>query len=248
MQTRPALRIAVAVAALVACAVIGCRSTSGPASEPEPADVYRLDRSGFIQELVFARATPRTLRFDDYTTGSYHVDKLDLLEGVRDRKASGTPIVALLVRGPSGPLWVYDICLFIREGEGVRVNSVWMPHARITHKSTSLISVIQFDQLRSAIRHSDALQRGVPTLAETLGESSRNPVSELEWSYDLLFADFSEAEELYHSKELYGFSNDPPESVVALRTAIAQLLANDLVTYSSDISDEESVYRRLDAP
>ncbi len=38
-------------------------------------------RRGFFHELLFAAATSRTPRFDDYTRGSYHVNKLDLARG-----------------------------------------------------------------------------------------------------------------------------------------------------------------------
>lgn len=34
----------------------------------------------------------------------------------------------------------YDTYLFIREGGGVRMNSVWLTHAQITRNSTSLMS------------------------------------------------------------------------------------------------------------
>ena len=76
------LRCIGAIVLLIATA--GCRSTTD--TEPAAGDIYRLDRAGFVQELVFAYATPRTGRFDDYTRGSYHVNKLDLVQGIRERK------------------------------------------------------------------------------------------------------------------------------------------------------------------
>ena len=39
-------------------------------------------REGFFREVLFAAPTPRTSRYDDYTPGCYHADKLDLARGL----------------------------------------------------------------------------------------------------------------------------------------------------------------------
>jgi len=225
--------------------VLGCRSTDA-VDEPPPARIYRLDRAGFVQELVFAQGTPRTVRFDDYTEGSYHVDKLDLLEGIRERRRAGTPIAALIVRGPVGPMWAYAAVLFIREDGLIRVNTVWMPHARITQKSTITITEQAFDELMQVLVNTEAMTRGIPTEAGSTTGLTGNPTQDLEWSYDVLAAHWREdREEVFHTTELHTFATPPP-SLVKLHDALDAITGDALVTYGADISEEESIYHSLE--
>jgi hypothetical protein len=186
-----------------------------------------LDRAGFIDELVFARATARTPRFDDYTEGSYHVDKLDLLEGVRQRRNGGTPILALFVQGPAGPMWSYEIVLFLRVENGVRANQLSMTHARITVKSTSFLGDEEYREL-------------VQRVSSTLVEGAPAPAENLDWSYDMLFCDFAGTERVFHSEGLDTVGFDVPERKRALWAFLDERLSKAVVTYSTVLPDPSS--------
>lgn len=98
-----------------------------------------LSRRVFIEEMIYPQGTSRTPKFDDYTSGSYHVGKLDLVDGVRDANKPSHRVDAVLVLGPSGPLWQYNIITVVSgdsSSNTVRINNLVFPHARITYKST----------------------------------------------------------------------------------------------------------------
>ena len=220
----------------------GCRSTAE--NERPPSELYRLDRYGFVQELVFAQATPRTGQFDDYTEGSYHVDKLDLLAGIRERRAAGAPILGVVIRGPIGPMWAYSVHLFIREGLNIRVNEIWVPHARITHKATTTIEAAAFDAVFLSISKCDALTAGAPSEPFKGSISTRVETDDIEWSYDLLAATWGGGEErVFTSTGLFSFGTPPSPSLLAIHELLQSVMSNAVATYSSDISDEESIYR-----
>ncbi len=80
----------------------------------------------------------RTHLYDDYAEGSYHANKLDLARGLpAEGERCGVRMRGLLLFGPVGPLWTFHIIAFIDEGDQVRVNSLVMPHARITGKGST---------------------------------------------------------------------------------------------------------------
>ncbi|HYI12747.1 MAG TPA: hypothetical protein VEK57_27100 [Thermoanaerobaculia bacterium] len=219
-----------ATIAILLVGIAACRTSSG--GKPPAGEIYGLDRAGFVQELVSAQPTPRTAKFDDYTEGSYHVNKRDLLEGIRERRRAGTPIVAAVIRGPVGPLWAYDAKLFIRERDGIRVNTVWMPHARITHKSTALISVAAFDELYGAIANCDALVEGDPDEKRKKTLPPVGVAGDAEWSYDLLAAVWDhEHETVYSSTALYSLGTEPPPSLIHLHEMLERALRDAVVTY-----------------
>jgi hypothetical protein len=102
---------------------------------PSWADI---SRSGFIEEMVYPQGTPRTPYFNDYTAGSYHVRKLDLVNGTREFRTNiSRQVEAVLILGPSGPLWQYNVVTVVGTGKSsniVSVNHLVFPHARITYK------------------------------------------------------------------------------------------------------------------
>jgi len=229
---------------------VACRSGSAGYVEPTPAEMYKLDRAGFVQELVFAHATPRTLRFDDYTEGSYHVRKADVVEGVRERRRNNPSILAVIVTGPIGPMWAYKVDLFMSQGDFVRVNTVWMPHARITFKSTSLITRDLFDETFAFIRQSEAIVSGYPTAPSVRSPQTGNRETDIEWSFDLLAVKWvDDYEDVFRTTALYSLSRAPtPMSVDCLYDVLNKTTSDAVMTYSSDISDEESAYRELPPP
>jgi hypothetical protein len=134
----------------------------GPLIVPPAAwtDDPKPDRAAFLAEVLDAKPTPVTPKFDDYTRGSYHVEKADLLKGLTEeagRRKLG--LRAALITGPMplDPLWSYYVTVFLKEGDQVRVNHLVMPHARITGKSTGLISADRYDKWLAA-----ALATGLP--------------------------------------------------------------------------------------
>jgi hypothetical protein len=56
------------------------------------------------------------------------VNKLDLAKGLPEHaKLCGLRPKALIVVGPIGALWGYNVAVLLEDGEGVRVNSLAMP-------------------------------------------------------------------------------------------------------------------------
>jgi hypothetical protein len=107
------------------------------------ADRPRPTREAFLGEVLDAKPTPATPEFNDYSPSSYHVRKEDLLKGLIDEaKNRKLTLRAVLIAGPmpDDPLWTYHVAAFIQEGDKVRVNSLVMPHARITGKFTGRVT------------------------------------------------------------------------------------------------------------
>jgi len=130
-------------------AVLFASTMAGAPAPPAPTscvagplpDSTSPSRAGFFREVLFAAPTARTPWFDDYTKGSYHIDKLDLAIGLRkEAERCGVTLEALVVVGPNGPLWSYNVLAFLRDGDSVRINSLVIPHARITGKATKHLS------------------------------------------------------------------------------------------------------------
>ena len=121
-------------------------------------------RNAFLNEVLFAEPTSRTPSFDDYTTGSYHVRKVDLVTGLEERsRLCGLRLHAVLIVGPVGMLWSYHIAALIDEGDRVRINTLVTPHARITGKGTGLMPVVLASELLSAVTTSPLVRPGIPT-------------------------------------------------------------------------------------
>ena len=99
----------------VACGKSGaCGNSADPARIALPATqpyaCARLDagpsRAAFLDEVLVAEPSLSTSLFDDYTRGSYHVRKGDLVQGLRERATEcGVRLRAVVVFGPVGPLW-----------------------------------------------------------------------------------------------------------------------------------------------
>ena len=128
----------------------------------QPADSIETSRAGFLQEVLDARATLRTPRFNDYHAGSYHVAKADLAAGLLEiTRACGVRLTGAVVVGPVGPLWAYHVAAFLPEPDGrVRVNSLVMPHARITRKAAGVLPAAAADALLADLVASPLLSPG----------------------------------------------------------------------------------------
>ncbi len=192
------------------------RPPSPPTGRQCARDGIFPSREGFFQEVLFAEPTARTPRFDDYTAGSYHVNKLDLVRGLPDEaKACGLRLKAALVIGPVGVLWTYHVAALIAEGQKVRVNALVMPHARITGKGTGLVSVREASAILRQIKAAPLVQPGLPTQAPDGLKG--------DFSYRVLLAMYDTEPPEYFYAEFNEFSDDP--RVEALLDRLNELLA-----------------------
>ena len=159
------------------------------APRAQTADSLAPTREGFLREALDAAPTARTPRFNDYAPGSYHAEKLDLAVGLpAEARRLGRPLQGLVVLGPVGPLWAYYVVTLAGEGEAVRVNSLVMPHARITGKATGLVARREAEALLGDLVASPLLRRLADTTA--LRAAASGPHGDL--AYDLLVVRFTE--------------------------------------------------------
>ncbi|HPQ39935.1 MAG TPA: hypothetical protein PLV45_06130 [bacterium] len=195
---------------------------------------YNLSRDGFLQELLFIQGTTRTPEFDDYTPGSYHVEKLDLLAGVMQLREKDEPVTGALILGPLGPLWAYNAVLFVERDRRIHANWLHFPHARITYKGTRRLTRNEYIDFLDAITRSPVVSEGIPGF-ETL-RCERNPDLPLEWHYDLLIADWSTGTmRTWHTvADQMEFTPDEVDSYV---NALIALMEDDTATYSTDLPD-----------
>jgi hypothetical protein len=193
----------------------------------------QLGRIGFIQELLFPQGTARTHQFDDYTEDSYHVDKLDLLEGVRSIR-SDEHVAGLIVLGPFGGLWTYQGFLFVAEKNGIRLNFLIFPHARITHKATRLISQEEYKKAIVTLSTNKIMIKGMPSYKTMRGGVEG---MDLEWNYSLLFADWSTGtERIWHSKG--DRLEHPEQGLEPLVSALDRLRENSTTTYETTLPEK----------
>lgn len=141
------------------------------AASPMMAKQLAPTRTAFLAELLDAEYSLVTRRFDDYTPGSYHVDKLDAYRGlVQASAAAGRVLRGVLIVGGYGPLWTYDVTAFFQETDGVRANQIVMAHARITWKGTALLSEAQFTRTMDELRRSSLASPTPPARTANEGE------------------------------------------------------------------------------
>ena len=141
----------------------------------EPRGFAAPDRAQFIRECLDPTATRETPKFDDYTEGSYHVDKLDVVEGLEAAtKSQPGRLRAVIILGPTGPLWTYYVLVALSDGDAITLNSLVMPHARITGKGTKTLSKTEFEQLFNKLTASKLLRQGEPSEIKKEGAISRD--------------------------------------------------------------------------
>ncbi len=121
---------------LLAMALVSPAPPGAQLEEASPVDF-----SAFAREVLFGYGTPATPLFDDYTEGSYHVEPAQLAADLQqEARRYGLDLRTLVVVGPFGPLWAYEVVAFVQEQECARVNRLLVPHARITAKHTGCLS------------------------------------------------------------------------------------------------------------
>jgi hypothetical protein len=160
-------------------------------------------RAAFLEEALFPEPTARTPLFNAYTQGSYSVTKLDVVKGLQDHAlACDVRLRAVLVVGPVGMLWAFHVASLVREGDGVRVNSLVMPHARITGKGTGRITDMEASTLLHDLVVAPSIYAGIPLMAT----DTSNP--EAEFSYRLLLAVFDDTLPRYFHADINDFAPD----------------------------------------
>jgi hypothetical protein len=201
------------------------------------ADTLSPTREAFFREALFAAPTIRTPRFDDYTPGSYHADKLDLANGLpAEAVRCGLRLRALLVVGPTGPLWAFHVVPFIQDGDSLRVNSMVMPHARITGKGTARLSERTLTDLVSDVTRSGLLKPGLPVFPDSL----RGPLAR-DFSYNLLLVLYegSDAPRYWHADlwdAMRGDNNERTREMGQLIASIDAVLGRTTRTYEHGMS------------
>jgi hypothetical protein len=157
-------------------------------------------RENFFREVLYSKATKITPLFDDYTKGSYHVDKTDVYKGLPEiAQKEGVKLRGLIVIGPVDVLWTYYVFAFLEENGKIRVNQLTMPHARITYKSTGVIGLNEYQELISGLKKTQVLKNELPPKGKC--ETCDYP----EWHYEILVADWSDGK----TETLYGKMEDP---------------------------------------
>ncbi len=213
----------IAVTAVTAAVTSSCVPSNVPEPVVAPSTPPDLGRAAFVQELISAQPTARTRLFDDYTGGSYHVEKLDLLEGVREIRRRDH-VIALAVFGPSSILWTYHVVVVLEDGDGYRLNTLTMPHARITSKGTRLISMAEYKRARRRLTSLPTMVSGPPTFDSVGGP--KDSELELEWRYSFLLADWSAgSERLWHARYV------PEPELESIATLLNGLLEDTKTTY-----------------
>jgi hypothetical protein len=200
---------AAALTLQLACSPVGRtdepRSGSGavsPAGDVCAPPGTAPSREGFFHEVLFPAVTARTPRFTDYTADSYHINKLDLVQGLPlHARACTVQLKAVLVLGPLGVLWTYHVVALVDDGTKVRVNALVMPHARITGKGWGLISNEKATELLRELENAPLVQPGVPVPPPEDMKSDS--------SYGMLLAVFDPEGPKYFHAENVEFSTDP---------------------------------------
>jgi hypothetical protein len=184
-------------------------------------------RENFFREVLYAQATEITPLFDDYTEGSYHVDKLDVLKGLPEiAEKENLKLRGLMVIGPTGFLWGYYVIPFIEENGKIRVNSLSMPHARITFKATGTITEDDYQSFLTDILQTKIFSEELPPKGKC--ETCPYP----EWHYEALLADWSGGK----PKIYYGKINEmkPDVKTKLFEKKLNQVLSKLKKTYPSN--------------
>jgi hypothetical protein len=190
------------------------------------ADSLKPSREGFFREALFAAGSARTPRFDDYTPGSYHAEKLDIADGLPlVAKKCGLNLEGLVVVGPIGPLWAYHVIVFLRDDKGIRLNTLVMPHARITGKGTVVVAPAEFEEFFRYLSSSSALRRGPPVWSDTAKAGL-----DRDFSYDFLAVRFGPDSNQVWSGSLERNAESPV--VADLFKVLNKLLSASQPTYS----------------
>ena len=143
----------------------------------------------FFREMLAPGATDNTAKFNAYYKDAFVIDKLKLLLSFpKFARQAGKPVRALLIIGPAGPLWTYQVITLVEENSQIRCNFIVMPHARITGKSTGLFSKAEIEQFLGELQTSPLLTDPGTTPAEIASSLPDNDLGD--FRFNLLVAGF----------------------------------------------------------
>lgn len=131
------------------------------------ADAPLPTRTDFIREVLDPKPSPLTPKFHD-DARSYHVIKEDLAKGLfGEAQKRKLDLRGVVIAGPMSldPLWTYTVVAFIREGDKVRANVVVFPHARLTYKSTALVTTERYEKWVGEMEGTGVLEPKLPAAA-----------------------------------------------------------------------------------
>jgi hypothetical protein len=155
-------------------------------SVPSFAQRGKPNRAAFLVEVLDAKPTALTSRFDAYHRGYYTVAKEDLLQGlITESKRRGLLLRSVSINGPVGPLWAYYIAVFFQAGDKVRANKLVFRHARINFKQTGLITGGQCNEIAASLAKAGALGTKRPPPSKYVSD---NRAAAIEWGYNALLA------------------------------------------------------------
>jgi hypothetical protein len=149
------------------------------------SDAPKDSRDQFLWEVQNAAPSPYTLRFSD-RPDSYHVVKSDLAAGLLWGPHAVRDLRAVIVSGPKGVLWSYDILVISGRRGDLNVTRTHFAHARITLKGSAKTNEKVLRKLVEETAASQHILRTGPTL-----EQLRKDLHSLCWgefNYDFLLA------------------------------------------------------------
>lgn len=146
---------------------------SAEAEDPIPT------RADFIREVFDSRPTSVTPKFHDAPKG-YHIVKENLVKGlIEEAKKRKIDLRSIVIAGPMplDPLWTYHIVVFIREKDRIRINSLVFPHARITYKSTGLVTTERYEKWVNDLVESGVLEPKLPEVAKAEKDETKRDMT-----------------------------------------------------------------------
>jgi hypothetical protein len=193
---------------------------AAPHAAPQSPAWDDLSVRGFAQELLFGYGTQRTHRFDDYTEGSYHLRPAELAVALPKEVALyKLSLQGLLVFGPAGPLWSYDVIALLQEEGCTRVNWLVVPHARITIKRSGCLPAAALE---------DVLTRARALVSVT---ARAGPGAEDQAHGCILLAEYGSDSAPARSSKLPCDGDAPEPGFESLNTALSVLYKQLQVTY-----------------
>lgn len=172
----------------------------------------------FIEEMRAPNPTERTPAFDDYTSGSYHVNKFELFD-----KAKDDDVRCIVITGPGGPLWTYHVVTVLENENELLVNWLIFPHARITAKKTKTITQGEFDSFIEAIKSSESLTS--PEEGNTLTDDYQSEIA-------ILYRIGSDWTVRYATTDRYNPSEE--KDYTFIYDLINKFLESSIVTYPKE--------------
>lgn len=158
----------------------------------QPAFADGPSHDDFLAELIAPAETKMTAHFNSYYKNGFEFAKFAVLNTFtkytkkRDLQPEG-----LIVVGPLGPMWTYHTITLIREKDGVRANSLAMPHGRITYKASALLSEADAKQFLEFLDTSPLLADRGQTVQQIDAALPKDEDGMDEYRFNVLYINYS---------------------------------------------------------